>query len=125
MVFANRWMKPLARLVAGLLLFAQIMVSAQACNLVAQPNLAHALSGEMPCPECDETAGGQNVCLAHYLQDSQARFTVDVYFLTTAALSMSPTAQPARPPQAVPQARMIRFSPSGPPLQILFCSYQT
>jgi hypothetical protein len=105
-ILARRWMKPIARLTIGLLLFAQLMASVQACA-PAQPSPAHAFSDEMACPDCPGMDSGQNLCLASYLQDSQASRAFDNHRASA------------------PWAPIVRAHASDPPLQILFCSYQT
>lgn len=117
-------MQPLARWMVGLFLFAQLVVSAQACVL-AQQGPAYAFSEEMASQECQGMPMGQNLCVAHCLQSDQASQPTDFHFLAV-ALSPSVTAPfPALLKPELPPCQMLaRAASSGLPLQILFCSYQ-
>jgi hypothetical protein len=124
-ILARRWMKPLARLMVGLLLFAQLAVSAQACTL-AQPSATHAFTQEAPCPDCVEMSSGQNLCLVSYLQDSQASRAFDGCFCSAAIpVSFTTVLSPLPLAALAPSAPLVRAHSSDPPLQILYCSYQT
>ena len=117
-------MRPLARGMVGLFLFAQLVVSAQACAL-AQVGPAYAFSEEMASQECEGMPMGQNLCVAHCLQSDLTSQPTDFHFL---ALALPPSVTAPYPallkPDLPPCQMLARAASSSPPLQILFCSYQ-
>ena len=124
--FATRkLLKRLAQLTAGLLLFTQLALAAQACMLPG-PNPAHAFSDAMASGECEGAPMDRATCLADCLKTDQAgpsaNFNLDVIL---------PPASPVAQSSALRQVDHLAihapasYCPSGPPLQILFCSFQT
>jgi hypothetical protein len=124
--FATRkLLKRLAQLTSGLLLFTQLVLAAHACML-PQHNPAHAFSDAMSSGECEGVPMDRTTCLADCLKADQASSSVNFDF-DVILPPASPVAdlaalrqfdQPAIHPSAA-------YCPSGPPLQILFCSFQT
>jgi hypothetical protein len=124
--FATRkLLKRLAQLTAGLLLFTQLVLAAQAC-MMPQPNPAHAISDAMASGECDGVPMDRATCLADCLKADQASSSTKIHF-DVILPPASPVAEltPLRQfDQPAIHARTA-YCPSGPPLQILFCSFQT
>lgn len=113
----------LAGLMAGLVLFAQLAMAAQACVLAqTAPGASQAAIAEAGC---DGMPMDEAACLARCLMQDQAAASVDQHSQLIAA----PAAMPAAA-FVLPRARYSSPPPSasrlpcGPPLQILFCSYQ-
>jgi hypothetical protein len=124
--FATRkLLKRLAQLTAGLLLFAQLVLAAQACML-PQHNPAHAFSDAMASGECEGVPMDGAACLADCLKTDQASPSVNFHFDV-----ILPPASPIAGLSALRQVDHLAihapapYRPSGPPLQILFCSFQT
>jgi len=120
-------MQPLARWMVGLLLLSQLAVAAQACVL-ARVDPAYAFSEEMAPEGCEGmqgTQGEQNLCLAHCLQADQASQPTDFHFLAAALQLFATEPFPALLKPNLPSRQMLVRAPSsGPPLQIIFCTYQ-
>ena len=121
----NRW---IARLMLGLVLFAQGVVSTYACD-VKRGNATQAFAtqaaehGEMPCH--DEVVSNANACLDHCTQSDRISvdqvthlFAVSGIAVLVVALSEQTAAKPAR------QAASRVATDSGPPPNIRFCSFQ-
>src|SRR5258706_5642406 len=123
--FRKEFLKLLARLVGGELLSTQLFLSAQACMLPA-PDPARAFSDAMATEDCEGAPMGQNACLAHCLSADQIASTPqDIHFH-----AISPPAPPVVVLSALRQidrsapSWLVPRSTDGPPLQILFCSFQ-
>jgi len=127
MKLAQRKIKWLARLMLGLVLFAQGIVAANACVAPsASPAQAYSMVQQddeaMPCHE--EEIPNANICLSHCTQSDQ--ISVDQHSVPLAA-PVSVIAWVIRQPQA--QRVRTSFSPeylaldTGPPLSIRFCSF--
>lgn len=124
--FATRKvLKRLAQLTAGLLLFTQLVLAAHAC-MMPQPNPAHAFSDAMTSGECEGVPMDRATCLADCLKTDQASFSAKVHF-DVILPPASPVAELAALRQVDHPAILAPapYCPSGPPLQILFCSFQT
>jgi len=124
--FAKRKpLKRLAQLTAGLLLFTQLVLAAHAC-MMPQPNPAHAFSDAMASGECEGVPMDRATCLADCLKADQTGFSAKVHF-DVILPPASPVAELTAPRQLDQPAIHARaaYCPSGPPLQILFCSFQT
>lgn len=125
-VFAKRkLLKRLAQVTMGLLLFAQLVLAVQACML-PRADPAHAFGEAMASGECGGVPMDRATCLADCLKTDQANFSVKFHFdaiLRPASpiADLSALRQVDRPAIHAPDA----YCPSGPPLQILFCSFQT
>ncbi len=109
---------------AGFLLFAQAVVSAQACTLT-KPMAVHLINTDDPAHDCEGVLLGKRLCLAHCLHADRPNQAVDLHFLTVAppvteVVSSVPSRQDVRAPVSFSSVSAV-----GPPLQILFCSYQT
>lgn len=124
-IFSRILLKRLARLMAGLLLFTQLILSAQACML-PQPNPAHAFSDAMATEECAGVPMDRATCLADCLKADQASgpavdFHFDVIPPSTFLVSaLSPLPQVDSSAIHLPALHCR----SGPLLQIVFCSFQ-
>lgn len=127
MKLAQRKIKWLARLMLGLMLFAQGIVAANACDaLSAGPAQAFSMAQHddksMPCHDGVRSNG--NACLTHCTQSDQVN--VDQHQAPVAA----PTSVIAWI-SSQPQAQQIRQTTSpehlaldtGPPIPIRFCSF--
>jgi hypothetical protein len=124
--FATRkLLRRLAQLTGGLLLFTQLVLAAHAC-MMPQPNPAHAFSDAMAGGECEGVPMDRATCLADCLKADQASSSAKVHF-DVILPPASPVAELAalrqfdHPAIHAPAA----YRSSGPPLQILFCSFQT
>lgn len=126
MKLAQRKIKWLARLMLGLVLFAQGIVAANACITPdASPVQAYAVEHDgaaMPCHE--EEISNANTCLNHCTQPDQ--ISVDQHSLPLAApvsvmawVSILPQQQPIRSSLVTEQVALN----TGPPLSIRFCSF--
>ena len=115
----------LACLMAGLLLFTQLALAAQACML-PRPNPAHAFSDAMATEPCEGVPMNRAICLADCLKADQASLSIDYHF-DLILPQATPLAEWYALQQVDPSARVLAVSrcPIGPPLQILFCSFQT
>ena len=116
--------KRLAQLMVGLLLFAQLVLSAQACML-SRPDQAYTFNDTMATE--DGASMDKATCLAHCLKaDQVSSLSVDSHFHATLSPA-SPVAVLSALHRADPSVMPLPFSrrSSGPPLQILFCSFQT
>jgi len=125
-ILSRNLLKRLAGIMAGLLLFTQLVLSAQACMLPGS-NPAYVLSDAMATEECEGAPMDKGRCLAYCLKADQASSpSVDFHFSV-----ISPAAFPVPGLFALWQADRSAMPPavshcaSGPPLQILFCSFQT
>lgn len=107
---------------AAVLLFAQFAVASQACMVMhQQAGTQHAMT-----EECDGTPMNDDSCLAQCIAQDQVSSTLEHHF--TAAPPVIARAAPdfplvatLAPTRLLPDAPL----PAGPPLQVLFCSYQT
>jgi hypothetical protein len=124
--FATRkLLKRLAQLTLGLLLFAQVALAVQACML-PRADPAHAFSDAMASGECEGVPMDRATCLADCLKADQASPSVNFHFDV-----ILPPASPVAGLTALRQVDHLAihapapYCPSGPPLQILFCSFQT
>ena len=112
----------LGALTAGLLLFAQIVTAAQACTLAAQPFAPqHAMSDA----SCDGMPLDAAECLAHCGAQEQAAAPDHSFHVDQVAVAnfIAPFALPA----IRGTSRLAPWKcpgPAGPPLQVLYCSYQ-
>ncbi len=123
-VLKRRAIKNVALFMAGFLLFAQAVVAAQACMLT-KPMAIHLLNSDDPAQDCDGVLLGKRLCLAHCVHADRANQAVDLHFLAVAppvteVVSLVPSWQDVRAPVSFSTVSAV-----GPPLQILFCSYQT
>jgi hypothetical protein len=127
MKLAQRKIKWLARLMLGLVLFAQGIVAANACVApTASPAQAYSMAQTddeaMPCHE--EEIPNSNACLSHCTQSDQ--ISVDQHHIPVAA-PVSVIAWASSQPQA--QHISFSFSPehlaldTGPPIPIRFCTF--
>lgn len=125
-IFLSRsLLRRLAQGVVGLLLFAQFAVSAQACML-PQPSPAHAFGDAMAAEDCEGVPMPGAACLAQCLKDDQANSSADFHFhvvLPAVRAISADMALRSLDPSAASAA--VRYSSNGPPLQVLFCSFQT
>jgi hypothetical protein len=121
----RRLLKRLAQLTLGLLLFAQLALAAQACML-PRADPAHAFSDAMASGECEGVPMDRATCLADCLKTDQASPSVNFH--------LDVILPPASPVAGLTALRLVDYRvihapapycPSGPPLQILFCSFQT
>jgi hypothetical protein len=113
--------KGLAFLAAALLLSTQLAMAAAGCTLSSgAPAQAGAEAG------CGDMPMDQGVCLACCVAGDQAAATPDQPFHLLAASASIGAATSAIPDDRAfaPQGRAVDV-PRGPPLRILFCSYQT
>ena len=117
----RRW---LAALVAGLLFVSQIAGAAQACMLAMAGTQVS--SAQMSDEGCDGTPMDSAVCRLNCLAPDQNTVSPDQPLHAVA--SLAPALHAAIVPIAVTGPSQL-FSaarlPSGPPLRILHCSYQT
>jgi hypothetical protein len=126
LILSKKLLRRLAWLTAGLLLFTQLILAAQACMLPGS-NPAYTLGDAMATEECESAPMDKGTCLAYCLKaDQVASPSVDFHFnvilppaFPVAALSALRQVDGSAMPLAVSQPA------SGPPLQILFCSFQT
>ncbi len=123
-VLKRKAIKNVALFMAGFLLFAQAVVAAQACTLT-KPMAVHLLNSDDPANDCEGVLLGKRLCLAHCVNADRASQAVDLHFLAVAP----PVTEVVSPVPSWPDVRApVSFSTVsavGPPLQILFCSYQT
>ncbi len=127
MKLARRKIKWMARLMLGLVLFAQGVVAASACIAPdASPTQAYAIGQDadetLPCH--DEETPNANACLVHCDQANQ--ISVDQHNATIAApvsvvtrLTPFPQMQHDRP--AITSEHVVLDT--GPPIPIRFCSF--
>lgn len=121
----KKLLKRLAQLTLGLLLFAQLALAVQACML-PQHNPAHAFSDAMANGACEGVPMDRATCLADCLKADQASPSVNFHFD-----AILPQASPVAGLAAQWQVDHLAihapapYCPGGPPLQILFCSFQT
>jgi hypothetical protein len=114
--------KWLVCLTAGLLLFAQVAMAAQACML-GKAGSAGA-SQQMAMAGCEGVPMDAGACLARCLAADQAAASLDHHFyFVPPSLSIGSASFALHGTQA-PVAHALPV-PGGPPLRILFCSYQT
>lgn len=113
--------KGLAGLAAALLLSTQLAMAAAGCTLSrGAPAQAAAEAG------CAGMSMDQGVCLACCVAADQAAASPDhpLYFLAPSASIGAATFAIPDDRAFAPQGRAVDV-PRGPPLRILFCSYQT
>lgn len=125
-IFLSRsLLQRLAQGVVGLLLFAQFAISAQACML-PQHNPAHAFGDSMAAEDCDGVPMPGIACLAQCLKDDQANPAADFHFhvVLPAVRAISADIAVRQFDSSVTLAAVGQSS-GGPPLQVLFCSFQT
>ncbi len=125
-ILSKNLLKRLALVMAGLLLLTQFVLSAQACML-SGCNPAYVLSDTMATEECEGAPMDKGTCLVYCLKADQAsspsvdfNFSVilPATFPVSGLFALWQADSSAIPPAVLPCA-------SGPPLQILFCSFQT
>ncbi len=125
-ILSKNLLRRLAWIMVGLLLFTQLVLSAQACMLPGS-NPAYVLSDAMATEECEGAPMDKGTCLAYCLKADQARSpSVDFHFN-----AILPAVFPVSglfalwhvDSSAIPP--VVSRCASGPPLQILFCSFQT
>ena len=92
-VIKRNLLKRLAPLVAGLLLFAQLVVAAQACMLRPQPIAAQMPSDGMATEECSEAPVDPTPCLVNCLKADQPANPSADYHFPVIALSVSAVAE--------------------------------
>jgi hypothetical protein len=118
--------KWLVCLTAGLLLFTQLAMAAQACML-AKAGPAPSLGQAMATAGCEGMPPmDQRVCVAHCIAGDQAAASLDHQFhlvlpppsIGSARFSLHGTEAPVAHVSGLPL-------PAGPPLRVIFCSYQT
>jgi hypothetical protein len=124
-ILSRSRLKRLARLIAGLLLFTQMVFSAQACMLPSLDSMHAFFNNTMMNEACDGVSMDQSTCIAHCLKADQASAPIDYHFH-----AMPPSVSTVAALPAPRQVDSSKPSPStcrsgGPPLQILFCSFQT
>lgn len=120
----------LARLVLGVLLFAQAALAVAACDWSQRaPAQAIAAMDAMPCCQDGEAlnalAGNANLCLAHCTSDAQNVDISGPSFLalsTVAVLTVSPAPAPGR--FALRRPSPIGYAFAAPPLTILFQNFR-
>jgi len=129
-MLSRRRIAGLARLVLGVLLFAQAALALAACDLdVRAPAQAISAMNEMPCCAEDEApdgiAGNANLCLAHCTSDAQR---VDTDGLAFPAFPAGPvlvvSAAPAPVQLAWRQPSSDGYAFAAPPRTILFQKFQ-
>ena len=113
----------LIALIAGLLLFAQYAIAAQGCKL------DHAwipgTSQQAADRDCDGVPMSGSGCLAHCLSLDEQSSSLDHHFFTApAASSPVPAGFVLAEIGSIPRPAAVQL-PAGPPLQVLYCSYQT
>jgi hypothetical protein len=110
----------LACLTAGLLLFTQLAMSAEACMLAKSSPAPQAMA------ECDGAPMDNGVCLPRCLAGEQAAVSLDHHAPFVLPSVSIGTASFALAESRASLAHVAAFHvPRGPPLRILFCSYQT
>lgn len=126
MSFNRKSSRRLAQFLAGLMLFFQFAVAAHAC-MMQQSGLAYMREG-VPTALREESGMDGGGCLAHCLAADQAgNSTADGMYLP-AALPASPISgftDQENIARSASFASALLSSNSSPPLQILFCSFQT
>ena len=120
----RRAIKNVALFMGGFLLFAQLVVSAQACTLT-KPMAVHLLNSDDPAHDCEGTLLGKRICLAHCLNADRASQAVDLHFLAVAPPVLEVVSPLPSWQDVLTRVSFSSVSVVGPPLQILFCSYQT
>jgi hypothetical protein len=127
MKFSSHTTRLIARLMLGLVLFAQGVVAANACDVVSG-NISHAFATEetsAPEMHChDEAATNANACFVHCTQGDQVN--VDQISPVFVASSIVTLLVDVHAPVAVtPSYFTSRIAlNSGPPVSIRFCTYQ-
>lgn len=120
-------LKRLALPLAGLLLFGQVALAAQACMLRAQPGTMQTGSDAMVMDDCIGAPADTTTRLVNCLKAEQpANPSADYHFpviLPPVSAVAELSAQDQLPLAAIP-APILQHAGS-PPLQILFCSFQT
>jgi hypothetical protein len=118
--------KRLSWVAAGLLLFSQLVLSAQACMLPGS-NLAYVFNDAMATEGCDGVPMDKGTCLADCLKADQASGRpVDFHFdAIVPPASLIARLSALRLADSSSPSSCFSHYPSGPPLQILFCSFQT
>jgi hypothetical protein len=119
----RKWLVCLA---AGLLVFTQLAMAAQACML-AKVGPAPSAGQAMATAGCEGMPPmDQRVCAAHCIAADQAAASLDQHFhlvppspsIGSASFALHGTEAPAAHVSVLPL-------PARPPLRVLFCSYQT
>lgn len=111
----------------GLMLFAQGIVAANACDvLTGNVNQAFALSSEESAEPChDNVASNANACLDHCTQGDRVgvdQITPAFVIPNTPVLRIELTEESAIPPTYLTTSKIA--ADSGPPVSIRFCSFQ-
>jgi hypothetical protein len=122
---SRRLLKRLAQLMVGLVLFTQLVLSAQACML-PQPTPAQAFGDAMAMEQCNDVPMDRTTCLAHCLQHDQASGPSVHFQIDATVPSVAPVVNLSALRQLDFSGRASPVPPCsvGPPLQILFCSFQ-
>ena len=125
-MFARKTVRRVIAMAAGSLLFAQLALAAEACLVPprAEPAGTSVDAGAMD--DCGAAAVGRNTCLAHCLKaDQPASFALDEH-LQALPPSIAVVGRVAELQLADCPAIPIQVlgSRPGPPLEILFCTFQ-
>jgi len=120
----NRW---IARLMFGLLLFAQGVVAANACD-VLRGNVTQAFvaqTDEMAGMHChDEVVSNANACLAHCTQGDQVNVDQIAHVFVAPSVVTLVVDVPATVTSASSYLATQVALDTGPPVSIRFCSFQ-
>ena len=124
-ILSRNLRKRLAQLMVGLLLFTQLVLAAQACML-PQPKPAQAFSDAMAMEQCEDVPMDRTTCLAHCLQYDQVSSPSVQFQFDAIVPSVVPTVNLSALWQVDFSGSATPVPPFsvGPPLQILFCSFQ-
>ena len=119
MKISQRNSKNLARLMLGLVLFAQGIIAAHACATPAANPMQMYAAESMPCH--DGKQASSNVCLAHCMQPDQVSVDQHTVSIDSAVTTHSFTI----PTLAIQHLLVASYSApnTGPPLSIRFCSF--
>ncbi len=120
-----RTLRKIARLMLGVVLFAQGVVAVNACDLL-NGKVEHAFiapaATEMPCHE--HPAANANVCFVHCTQGDQVNVDhVVPPFITPSTVVLTVALPEVRAAKPVSTAARVALD-TGPPLSVRFCSFQ-
>ena len=116
--------KCLAFLTVGLLLFAQFASAAQGCMLARAP-AGPATAEQMAAEGCDGAPMDAAACLARCLEADQSAASHDDNLQFVLPSAFTSATDFVVPRVWVSQSATVLHLPAGPPLRVLFCSYQT
>jgi hypothetical protein len=125
-MITRKLIKRLALVAAGWLLLAQIALAAGSCMMQPATIPAQATGEVMAMDDCVAAPTDPAACLVNCLKaDQPASYSVDYQF-SLALLSLSAVGPlPALPQPDTPVSRLhVPSLTGGPPLQVLFCSFQ-